>query len=86
MATHAFESQQRAGRSSAGAGDGLECRIRELEAENRELRMQVEQLRGSLRRGADDLERLAAEFMADIEVRVLVLHRAADETQKRMIE
>jgi hypothetical protein len=60
-------------------------RIRELENENRELRMQVEQLRGALRRGSEDLERLAAEYAADAEVRALALRRAAARHQRRLI-
>jgi hypothetical protein len=84
MATHPY-GPECACVISTGMAGGLERRIRALDAENRELRMQVEQLRGALRRGADDLDRLAAEFMADAEVRVLALHRAADENQQRMI-
>jgi hypothetical protein len=85
MAAHIGGDGRQAELAQDTGRDTWERRLRTLDAENRQLRMQVEQLRGALRRGAEDYERLAAEFRADIEVRALALRQAADENQQRLI-
>jgi hypothetical protein len=85
LSAYSAKPSQLTARDGDAPEDHRDRRIRELENENRELRMQVEQLRGALRRGSEDLERLAAEFAADAEVRALALRRAAARHQRRLI-